>query len=327
MHIIHAEPTDCPIVESTTRSLLDSLAAKNGPHIQDTAIPDARWALTHLQEDDVTPLPADIEDMDIPGGPKGTISLRIVRPPGSTSPLPAVMYFHGGGWVLGDSVTHDALIRSIANGAHAAVVFVNYSRSPEAQYPIAIEEAYAATSWVAANGASIRVDAARLAVAGDSAGGNMAAAVTLMAKLRGGPAITCQVLFYPVTDADFGTASYEQFDNGYHLTRDAMKWFWNNYAPELAVRTQPTASPLRAKLEQLRGLPSALIITGECDVLRDEGEAYARKLVLAGVAVTAVRFLGTIHDFVMLRPLARTASAHAALALASESLRAAFAVR
>lgn len=327
MHITHTERTDSPVVEPTSRLLLDSLEAKGGPQIQDLPVAESRSALNHMQKDDLALPNAEIEDIDIAGGPNGSISLRIVRPQGSASSLPGVMYFHGGGWVLGDSATHDALIRSIANDAHVAVVFVNYSRSPEAHYPISIEEAYAATSWVAANGASIRVDAARLAVVGDSAGGNMAAAVTLMAKLRGGPAITSQVLFYPVTDADFGTASYEQFDNGYHLTRDAMKWFWNHYAPELSMRSQSTASPLRATVEQLRGLPPALIITGECDVLRDEGEAYARKLVLAGVPVTAVRFLGTIHDFVMLRPLSRTAPARAAITLATESLRVAFAVR
>ena len=221
------------------------------------------------------------------------------------------MYFHGGGWVLGDVDTHDRLIREIANGANAAVVFVNYSRPPEARYPVAIEEAYAATKWVSANGKTIHVDSSRLAVAGDSVGGNMAAAVTLLAKQRGGPPIHFQVLFYPVTDADFDTPSYQQFAQGYFLTRQSMKWFWDHYAPDVAIRMQATASPLRATIDQLRGLPPALVINGECDVLRDEGEAYARKLIQAGVHVTALRYLGTIHDFVMLNAITDTPAAQA----------------
>lgn len=260
----------------------------------------------------------------IPGGPRGQISLRIVRPMNATATNPAVMYFHGGGWVLGDADTHDRLIREIAVGSNATLIFVNFSRSPEVQYPIANEEAFAATQWVATHGHEIRIDPSRLAVAGDSVGGNMAAAVTLMAKARGGPAITFQLLFYPVTDSDFRSPSYELFSAGYHLTRDAMRWFWSKYAPDLAIRNQPTASPLRSTIDQLSGLPPALIITGECDVLRDEGEAYARKLITAGVQVTALRYLGTIHDFVMLKPLAETPACRAAIAQANHALRLAF---
>ena len=247
-----------------------------------------------------------------------------MRPKGSTGALPVVMYFHGGGWVLGDVETHDRLIREIANGAHAAVVFVDYSRPPEARYPVAIEEAYAATKWVSENGKTINVDCSRLAVAGDSVGGNMAAVVTLLAKQRGGPQIHFQVLFYPVTDADFDTPSYQQFAEGYFLTREAMKWFWDHYAPDVAIRTQSTASPLRATIDQLRGLPPALVINGECDVLRDEGEAYARKLIQAGVHVTALRYMGTIHDFVMLNAITDTPAARGAIAQANDALRKVF---
>jgi len=234
------------------------------------------------------------------------------------------MYFHGGGWVLGDKETHDRLVRQIANGANAAVVFVEYTRSPEARYPVAIEEAYAATKWVSEMGQILNVDPTRLAVAGDSEGGNMAVAVTLLAKERGGPEIKLQVLFYPVTDAKFDTESYEEFAQGYSLTRDTMKWFWNHYAQNTAVRDKSTASPLRASTEELRGLPPALIITAECDVLRDEGEAYELKLRQADVPVTRTRYPGMIHDFVMLNALAGTGAARDALREATDALRHAF---
>jgi len=313
-----------PVVEPKTQAFLDALAAKGGPQIYERSVEDARGVLSSAQAGDVSKLPADIEDRTIPGGLNSQVAIRIVRPKGSTGALPVVMYFHGGGWVLGDTETHDRLIREIAQGANAAVVFVNYSRPPAARYPVAIEEAYDATRWVSEHGTTLNVDPSRLAVAGDSVGGNMAAAVTLLAKEREGPRIQFQVLFYPVTDAAFDTPSYRQFARGYFLTREAMKWFWNHYAPEVAIRAQPTASPLRATLEQLRGLPPALVINGECDVLRDEGEAYARKLLQAGVPVTALRYLGTIHDFVMLNVITETPAARAAIAQANDTLRQVF---
>jgi acetyl esterase len=235
------------------------------------------------------------------------------------------VYFHGGGWVLGGKDTHDRLVREIANGANAAVVFVNFTPSPEAKYPIPIEEAYAATKYIAENGKNFNLDTSRLAVVGDSVGGNMAAAVILMAKERAGPRIDYQVLFYPVTDANFDTPSYQQFAKDIWLTREAMKWFWNNYLPDKEMRKQPTASPLQASIDQLKGQPPALIITDENDVLRDEGEAYAHKLIQAGVDVTAVRYMGTIHDFVMLNTLAGTPATCSAIGLANEHLRNIFA--
>jgi acetyl esterase len=269
--------------------------------------------------------PADSEDRTIPGGPVGGISLRIVRPQGSSSILPGVMYFHGGGWILGDKETHDRLMREIASGAQATVVFVDYTRSPEARYPLAIEQAYAATKWVAENGTSIGVEPSRLVVAGDSVGGTMVAAVTLLAKERAGPQITFQVLCYPVTDANFETQSYREFGaGGYWLTREAMKWFWDSYAPE-TERKRPTVTPLRASLDQLRGLPPTLIITNENDVLRDEGEAYAHKLMSAGVEVVVTRYVGAIHDLVLLNPITRTPPARAAIAQVTETLRNVFA--
>ncbi len=313
------------VVDPVCQAFLDDLAAKGGPPIYTLPVPDARRVLETLQAGNVPKPPADTEDRTIPIGPRGQLGIRIVRPQGVREALPPVMYFHGGGWVLGSKNTHDRLVREIASGAHVAVVFVEFTPSPEAHYPVPIEEAYAATRWVAENGRSINVDPSRLAVAGDSVGGNMATVVALLAKERGGPRIAYQVLFYPVTDASFDTASYQQFATGYWLSREAMKWFWDQYASDVAMRSEPTASPLRASLEQLRGLPPALVTTNECDVLRDEGECYAHKLVQAGVRVTAARYLSAIHDLVMLDALAESPAARATVAQANDLLQKALA--
>jgi len=308
-------------LEPNTQKFIDALNAKGGEPIYKLPIPQARNVLESLQSQPVNKPDAKIEDLTIPGGPTNDIALRIVRPEKhSGGVLPAVMYFHGGGWILGSKNTHDRLIREIADGARVAVVFVNYAPSPEAKYPVAVEQAYAATKYVAENGSKLNLDSRRLAVAGDSVGGNMAAAVTLLAKQRGGPRITYQVLLYPVTDANFDTASYQQFANGPWLTKAAMEWFWNAYAPDPSMRKNPTVSPLQASLEELTGLPPTLLITDENDVLRDEGEAYARKLAQAGVNVTALRYLGTIHDFMMLNAVSDTPAARSAIQLTSISL-------
>jgi acetyl esterase len=307
----------------TTRAFLEKTDA--GPPIYTLTPQKARALLNGLQASyPVQKLPADIENRTIPGGPNGTkVSITIVRPPNSSNEtLPVVIYTHGGGWVLGGFNTHDRLVREIANKAHVAIVFVNYTPSPEAKYPFSLEQAYAATKWVAQNGQTIHVNPSRLAIVGDSVGGNMAAALAILAKERGGPKITFQVLFYPVTDGtNFNSSSYIKLQNGYWLTRQAMKWFWDNYAPDKAIRKQPTASPLQASIEQLRGLPPTLIITDEFDVLHSEGEAYAHKLIDAGVPVTAVRYFGTTHDFVMLNALANTPATRGAVDQASEALK------
>jgi acetyl esterase/lipase len=253
------------------------------------------------------------------------VPVRIVKPAGAQGPLPVVLYVHGAGWVFGDAHTPDRLVRDLAIGADAAVVFPEYDRSPEARYPVALEESYAVARWIVAEGAARGLDASRLAVAGDSVGGNMSAALTLLAKERGDVAFTQQVLFYPVTDASFDTASYHEFAEGYFLRRDAMQWFWDQYTTSEAQRAEITASPLRATVEQLTGLPPALVITAEADVLRDEGEAYANKLREAGVPVTAVRYQGVIHDFVMLNALRETHAAEAAISQAVAVLKAALA--
>jgi acetyl esterase len=283
-----------------------------------------RLALDEAQSGSVSKQPVDIADLTIADGPSTQLALRILRPQNAQTRLPVIVYIHGAGWVFGSPQTHDRLVRELAVGAGAAVVFPVYRRSPEASYPTALEECYMTARWVARCGHQHGLDAERLAVAGDSVGGNMAAAVTLLARERGGPDIRLQLLFYPVTDASFDTESYHQFAEGYHLRRDAMIWFWEQYTRHAGERNEITASPLRASIEQWKGLPPALIITAEADVLRDEGEAYATKLREAGVHVTAVRFLGTIHDFVMLNALAQTAAARGAIALATAWLREGF---
>jgi acetyl esterase/lipase len=310
-----------PVLEPAAQEFADATA--NPPYLFDLGPDKGRETVDEVQAGDVVKPDVDITDATVPGGPSGTVSVRILRPRGAAGPLPVIVYIHGAGWVFGNADTHDRLIRELAVGANAAVVFPNYSLSPEAKYPTAIEESYAVAKWVAEHGAEQDLDATRIAIAGDSVGGNMTAALTLLAKQRGDVSFVQQVLFYPVTDASFDTGSYHQFAEGYFLRRDAMQWFWDQYTTDPAQRAEITASPLRASLDELAGLPPALVITGEADVLRDEGEAYAAKLRAAGVPVTAVRYQGIIHDFVMLNALRGTHAAEAAIAQAVETLTAA----
>ena len=296
-------------------------ATANPPYLYQLAPEDGRKAVDGVQDEPIFKLAIDEEWIEIPGGPSGTVQVRIVRPAGVTGTLPVIVYTHGAGWVFGDAHTHDRLVRDLAVGANAAVVFPEYGRSPEVRYPHAIEQVWATAQWIARAGADKNLDGTRLGVAGDSVGGNMTAALTLLAKERGGIDITAQVLFYPVTDAAFDTASYHEFAEGYFLTREGMKWFWDQYTTDEAERAQITASPLRATIDQLSGLPPALVITAEADVLRDEGEAYAAKLRQAGVPTTAVRYQGIIHDFVMVNSLHDTFAAKAAVAQAVAFLR------
>ncbi len=312
-------------LEPATRAFLEKINASKGPQLYEMSPEEARNVLTKVQAIDVPKMAVDIESRNIPGGPKGEIPINIVRPKGSTEMLPTIMYFHGGGWILGDFDIFNRLVGELSQRTNAAVVFIDYTRSPEAKYPVAIEQDYTATEYVSKHGKDLNVDATRLAVAGDSVGGNMAAVIAMLAKNRKGPKIGFQALFYPVTDANFDDDSYRQFPTGYWLTREAMKWFWNSYLPDTEARKQPTASPLMASVDQLKGLPPALVITNEFDVLRDEGEAYAHKLMDSGVQTTAVRFLGTIHDMLMLNALANTPASKGAMALASEMLRKSFA--
>jgi acetyl esterase len=295
------------VLEPAARAFADATAGP--PYPYDVPVEDGRRHLDELQSGAGVPT-ASVEDLVIGSG----VRIRIYRPPGTRGLLPVVVYTHGGGWVVGGTRTHDRLVRELTVRSGAAVVFVSYSRAPEAVYPVALEEVYATLAWITTDGFAHDLDFARMAVAGDSAGGNITAAVALLARQRGGPRLAAQLLYYPVTDASFGTASYAEFATGHWLRRDAMEWFWDQYAPDRARRTEITASPLRATTDDLAGLPPALVVTAEADVLRDEGEAYAAAMRSAGVDVTAVRYLGITHDFVMLNPLKDTAAARAATA-------------
>ncbi|MFF4088815.1 alpha/beta hydrolase [Streptomyces nigra] len=311
-----------PVLEPAAQAFAEATAQP--PYLFDLGPEAGRKAVDEVQSGEVAKPDVDEEWLTVAGGPTGEVRVRIVRPAGATGTLPVIVYLHGAGWVFGNAHTHDRLVRELAVGAGAAVVFPEYDLSPEARYPVAIEQNHAVARWVVAEGAGHGLDAGRIAVAGDSVGGNMAAALTLMAKQRGDVPLVAQVLFYPVTDASFDTESYHRYAEGYFLRRDAMRWFWDQYTTDAAERAQITASPLRATVEQLTGLPPALVVTAEADVLRDEGEAYANKLREAGVPVTAVRYQGAIHDFVMLNALRGTRAADGAIKQAIGVLRDAF---
>ncbi len=308
-----------PVLEPAATALAQATA--NPPFLFQLPPAEGRKALDELQSGEIAKPDVDEEWVTVPGGPTGEVKARIVRPPGASGPLPVIVYIHGAGWVFGNAHTHDRLVRELAVGTGAAVVFPEYDLSPEHRYPVAIEQNWTVARWVVTDGAAHGLDATRIAVAGDSVGGNMAIALTLMAKERGGLDLRQQVLFYPVTDAAFDTGSYHQFAEGHYLRRDGMQWFWDQYTTDPAERAQITASPLRATTGQLTGLPPALVITAEADVLRDEGEAYADKLRGAGVPVTAGRQKGIIHDFVMLDSLRETRAAEAAISQAVSTLR------
>ncbi|TCJ28362.1 alpha/beta hydrolase [Nocardioides jejuensis] len=298
-------------------------ATDNPPFLFDLPPAEGRAAVEDVQSGDIEKPAVDEEWITVEGGPTGSVQVKIIKPTGATGTLPVVFYIHGAGWVFGSASTHDRLVRELAVGAEAAVVFPEYDRSPEAKYPTAIEQNYAAAQWVMNHGAEKGLDASRFAVAGDSVGGNMSAVLTLMAKDRGDVTIKQQVLLYPVTNADFDTASYHQFAEHYFLRRDGMQWFWDQYTENDEQRNDIYASPLRATLDQLKDLPPALVLTAEADVLRDEGEAYAAKLREAGVPVTHLRVGGTIHDFMLLNALRPTNAAAIGIKLAQDTLKAA----
>lgn len=276
-----------------------------------------RQVLEEAQSTPVCMYPADVRKIAVNTGKWGEIPVYIICPEQISSPDNVIFYIHGAGWVFGSFHTHEKLVRELAARTNSAVVFPEYSRSPEVRYPVAIEQCYDVLCRLPGllGEEGIQMDPCTLTVAGDSVGGNMTIAMTLMAKERGGPYIQKQLLYYPVTNACFCSGSYRQFAKGYYLYREGMMWFWDQYTRSACDRNEITASPLRADREQLKGLPEAMILNGEADVLRDEGEAYARKLREAGVDVTAVRFQGMIHDFVMLNALDQTKACRAAMDL------------
>ena len=315
-----ADYTTDPQIERHTRDFLKALNSGGGKPMEQLTPADARKVLEGAQMSvtvDVSGI--DITEKIISAGGL-PIKIYIVRPAGITTTLPACMFFHGGGWMLGDFATHKRFIRDLVVYSGTACVFVEYSRSPEVKYPVALNECYAATKWIAEHGAELNVDGKRLAVAGNSAGGNLAAAVCLMSKDKKGPTIQLQVLFWPVTDANVETDSYNRYATHRFLTKNMMIWFWDNYTDK-EQRKDIYASPLQATPDQLKGLPPALVQTAENDVLLDEGEAYGRKMDEAGVNVTLVRIQGMIHDYGLLNPLANAPAVQSALREAATEIK------
>jgi len=308
-----ATPAASATPDQVTSQFLHALNSGTGPAINTLPPAQARQVLVGAQNS----VKVDLSGIDVSNRTIEqdgiSVPITIVRPQGVTGTPPVFMFFHGGGWILGDFPTHERLVRDLVVQSGAVAVFVNYTPSPEARYPVAINQAYAATKWVAAHGNEIGVDGSRLAVVGNSVGGNMAAVVSLMAKDKQGPAIRFQGLMWPVTDNDFNDGSYNAYPEGHFLTRPMMKWFWDAYTKDPKQRNEIYASPLRASLDQLKGLPPALIQVAQFDVLRDEGEAYGRKLDAAGDEATTVRYNGTIHDFGLLNALAEDAPTKAAI--------------
>lgn len=306
-----------PNLTKDTEEFINEIESENTTPLYELTPQEARDFLKNLQSKTFKKIDADITEIEIEG-----VKTFVVKPlTDTTKKLPAVLYLHGGGWVMGDEYVFENLIREIANCAEAAVIFPEYTPAPEARYPQQINEAYSVLNYIYNNADELNIDKNKIAIMGDSAGGNMAAAITMKIKEENGPKIKFQLLLYPVTNADMDTDSYEKFSDGPWLTKKAMEWFWNSYVPEDAARNNKYISPLHADLEDLKGLPSTLIITVENDVLRDEGEAYARKLDNAGVDVINVRINGTIHDFMMLNALSETEPVKGALKIICSVLK------
>ncbi len=293
-----------------------SIANESEPYIYQLPVEEARALLEKVQDSPVEKFDVDSRDETWDLGEQGSINVRIIKPKDTTEKLPVILYIHGAGWVLGSAHTHDKLVRELSVRTNSIVFVPEYDRSPEAKYPVAIEQSYA-TLLKLVEEVEDNYDIGRITVAGDSVGGNMATVVTMLAKDRQGPKISQQLLYYPVTNHSFDTDSYNQFATDYFLAKDGMKWFWDNYLPEGQDTTIKTISPLQATKEELTGLPAAMILNGEADVLRDEGEEYARHLRDAGVDVSQVRFQGMIHDFVMVNSMDQSNAARAAMDLST----------
>lgn len=310
-----------PKIFTESRAFLQALNSGNGKPLEQLSATDARQVLIGAQKS-VQVDYSGIEESERVISQNGyKVNIHITTPKGAKENAPVFIFIHGGGWVLGDYPTHRRLVRDLVVASGAVAVFPDYTPSPEAQYPVAINQIYAATQWVAAHGKEIGVDGKNLAIAGNSVGGNMAAVIALMAKNNNGPHIKLQVLLWPVTDANFETVSYNEFSEGRFLTKNMMKWFWDNYLPDHSKRNEIYASPLQSSIEQLKGLPPAVVQTAENDVLRDEGEAYARKLNEAGVPVTLTRYNGQIHDYGLLNPLATVPSVKIAILQAAAVIK------
>lgn len=316
-----AKAENDPRIFSEVRNFLKALNSGNGKPIEQLSPADARKVLTDAQNSTTVDY-SGIEESEKTITQDGEkVTIHITKPMDAKPGAPVFVYIHGGGWVLGDYPTHRRLVKDLVVASGAVAVFPDYTPSPEAHYPVAINQIYAVTKWVSEHGNEIGVNGKNLAVVGNSVGGNMTASVVLMAKEKNEPAVKLQVLLWPVTDANFETGSYKELGEGRFLTRNMMIWFWDNYLPDLKKRKEIYASPLQASLDQLKGLPPALIQVAENDVLRDEGEAYARKLDEAGVPVTLTRYGGLIHDFGLLNPIAGVPAVKTALLQAASVIR------
>jgi acetyl esterase/lipase len=304
-----------------TRAFLKELNSPAPPQLEKLPPLEARKVLEQAQaaaDVDYSGIDESEKTIDADGF---RIVLNVVRPRGAGDKLPAFMFIHGGGWVLGDYPTHRRLVRDLVVETGYCAVFVNYTRTPDGAFPRQIDEIYAATKWVAEHGDEINVDGKNLAVVGNSVGGNMTAVTAIKAKENGGPTLKAQILMWPIVDADFDTESYRRFGRDRYLSKPLMMWMYDMYIGDPAQRTDIHASPLRASTEQLRGLPPALIQVAENDILRDEGEAYGRKLDEAGVEATTVRYDGMIHDFGMLNALANEPATRSHIRHAGAELR------
>jgi acetyl esterase/lipase len=310
-----------PRILRQIREFLKALNSGTGKPIEQLSPADARAVLVGAQNSVAVDY-SGIEESEGTITQDGlTVRIHVTKPVGSKQDAPCFIYIHGGGWVLGDYPTHRRIVRDLVVESGAVAVFPDYTPSPEAKYPTAINEIYAVAKWVSDHGSELGVNGKNLAIVGNSVGGNMTAAVTLMAKEKNGPAFKLQVLLWPVTDANFETSSYKELAEGRFLTRKMMIWFWDNYLPDVKKRKEIFASPLQASVEQLKGLPPALVQTAENDVLRDEGEAYARKLDEAGVPVTLARYNGLIHDYGLLNPIAYVPAIKTALFQAAATIK------
>lgn len=307
---------------SDIKVFVDNLNAKGGKPLYELSPKEARQVLLDVQKEEIQIPEVTALKIDVPVGEGRKLKLLIVKPAGLTGEVGIIYYIHGGGWVMGDDVTHRRIIAELAADIPAGVVFPIYTQAPDGQFPNITEDLFKGLQYITEHGGEYGLDSNHLAVAGDSVGGNMATVMALMAKENGGrPKICFQLLLYPVTSATFDSESYESFKDGPWLTQKAMKWFWDMYLPDVEKRKLKEASPLMATVEELKNLPPALVITGENDVLRDEGEEYARKLDEAGCPVIAVRFNGVIHDFMVLNALNHTPQTRAAMSLAKAKLR------
>ncbi|MFI1499847.1 alpha/beta hydrolase [Streptomyces platensis] len=314
-------PDRRPVLDRVLQEFLDTRVGRSA-----TELPDLSFLMSDGDPDDA---PADAPDdpcgttaewLELPCGPTGRVHVQVTRPVGAAEPSPVVLFLPGLGWSLGDAASYGRLVREFALGTDAAVVYVDYARAPAARYPVAVEQCYAVARWIHAHGHEIGLEGRRMAAVGDSAGANLVAALTLLAQQRGDVGLVHQVLLCPVTDADFDTPSYRRFGTGYLLHRDHMRQFWDDYLPEPQRRSEATAAPLRASLDQLAGLPPALVVTAEADVLRDEGDAYAARLRAAGVPVVAMCYQGVVHGFLLLGTLCPTSTARAALIQAVDTV-------